>query len=172
MQRHLVVGAVTALLVVGCGERDDPPEEPPSYFSELAAVTAALDEANSSADADLHAALETTRERDVGDLFARVTAEAATRHEAAIAEMAALDPPSSVTDAHAVLLETSGELVAQDRSAAQEMAGMDAEALGAREVPAAYREAEAAADAACADLQRLADRAGADVDLCVGLYAP
>ena len=31
---------------------------------------------------------------------------------------------------------------------------------------------EAAVDAACADLQQLADAAGAEVDLCVGLFAP
>lgn len=135
-------------------------------------MTAPLDEANSSADADLHASLETTPARDVGDLFARVTEEAAVRHEAAIADMAALEPPTSVAGAHTALLETSAEMVAQDRVAAQEMAGLDADALGARQQSAAYLEAEAAVDAACADLQQLADRAGSVVELCVGRYAP
>jgi len=172
MLRHLVVGALAALLLVGCGDPDDPPAEPPSYYAELADVTAELDEANSSADADLHTTLETTREGDMGDVFARVTEEAAARHEGAIAEMAALEPPPSVEGAHAALLESSGDLVAQDRAAAQQMAGLGAGALGAREPSAVYLETEAAADAACADLQQLADRAGAAVDLCVGLYAP
>lgn len=43
MQRQLVVGAATVLLLVGCGDPDDPPDEPPSYYSGLAAVTTALD---------------------------------------------------------------------------------------------------------------------------------
>ena len=173
MQRHLVLGALTALLLVGCGDpEDEQPSAPPSYYAEVADVTAALDEANSAADAELHEALETARESEMGDLFARVTDEAAARHETALAEIEALEPPASAEDAHAALLETSREIVAQDRVAAGEMAGLDADALGARETPAAYLEAEAAADAACADLQQLAGQAGADVELCVGLYAP
>ncbi len=172
MQRHLVLGAVTTLLLVGCGDSEDEPSEPPSYYAEVAEVTAALDEANTAADADLHAELESAREGEMGDLFARVTDEAAARHETALAEIEALEPPASAEAAHAALLETSRELVAQDRVAAGEMAGLNADELGARETPAAYLEAEAAADAACVDLQELADQAGADVELCVGLYAP
>ena len=37
MRRHLILVALMTLLLVGCGDPDDPPSEPPDYFSEIGA---------------------------------------------------------------------------------------------------------------------------------------
>jgi hypothetical protein len=100
-----------------------------------------------------------------------VTQEGAARHEAMIDDLESLAPPEDIADAHADLVATSRAIAAQDRIVASELAGLTADELGARQPSADYLQAEADVDAACAALQELADEAGADVDLCVGLYA-
>ena len=164
---------VPLLLLSGCGGADPgaAPSEAPAYFTQVAELTAELDAENTAADAELHETLADTPDDAVGDLFAQVTEDGAARHEAMIDELELLTPPAEVADAHATLVATSRAIAAQDRIVAGELAGLTADELGERQTSAEYLQAEAEVDGACAALQELADEAGAEVDLCVGLYA-
>ena len=161
------------VLLAGCGSADPAaaPNDAPAYFTQVADLTAELDAENTAADAELHDTLAGTPDDAVGDLFAQVTEEGAARHEAMIDELELLTPPDEVADAHAALVTTSRAIAAQDRIVAGELAGLTADELGERETSTDYLKAEADVDGACATLQGLADDAGAEVDLCVGLYA-
>jgi hypothetical protein len=171
--KRLALALLTVLLLAGCAGAgpDAAPTQAPAYFTQVAELTDELDAQNTAADGQLHETLADTPDDEVGNVFSQVTEEGAARHEAMIDDLELLTPPDDVADAHADLVATSRAIAAQDRVVAAELAGLTADELGARQTSADYLQAESEVDAACAALQDLADEAGADVDICVGLYA-
>ncbi len=170
--KRVALALLVVPLLAGCASAvPDPAPEAPAYFTQVAELTAELDAQNTAADGELHETLADTPDDEVGNVFAEVTEDGAARHEAMIGDLELLTPPDDVADAHAELVATSRAIAAQDRIVAAELAGLTADELGARQPSADYLQAEAEVDAACATLQELADEAGADVDICVGLYA-
>ena len=179
MARRAVTLMVLALLVAGCsaGDGDDAPEAteptptPPAYYADVAAWTAAIDEENTAADNEMNDAIATTPPRGIGDLFAVVTRESADRLDDRLTDLDALEPPTEAAGAHEALLAASRALAEESRGYADLLEGVHGDDLGGVEAPASFTEAEFAVDTACEDLQTRADEAGADVDLCVGLFA-
>ena len=145
---------------------------PAPYYAEVAAFTASLDRENTALDEEMNDAIATTAPRAVGDLFARVTRESADRLDERLVDLDALDPPAEAADVHSALVAASATLAEESRTYAGALAGVHADDLGSVEAPDSFVAAEAAVDDACAQLQALADSAGAEVDLCVGLFAP
>ena len=183
----LLPAALTAVALLGsaCSEGGRPEQEragessapssastPPPYYAEVAAFTADLDAENTAVDEEMNDTIATTPPRAVGDLFARVTRESADRLDERLADLEALEPPADAAAVHDDLVAASAVLAEESRAYAGALAGVHADDLGSVGAPDSFVEAEAAVDAACADLQQLADAAGAEVDLCVGLFAP
>ena len=169
----LLVGALLAPALISCSGEETPDRSAvPAYFEGLESLTHQLDRDNTEADEELAAELEEAAPRDLGDIFARVTTEAAGRLEGVIAEMGSLTPPEEAVAAHDELVEATSAMVAEDRLTAESLAGLTASELESIDPRPAYRAAEQRVDAACAAVQSLADEAGADVSLCVGMFAP
>ncbi len=180
----LLPAALSAIVLLGSAcSGDGPPEQeraddpttsadPSPYYADVAAFTAALDAENTAIDDDMNDAIATTPPRDVGDLFARVTRESADRLDERLADLEALDPPPEASGVHDDLVASSAALAEESRAYAGALAGVHGDDLGSVEAPDSFVAAEAAVDEACAELQALADSAGAEVDLCVGLFAP
>jgi hypothetical protein len=156
--------------LAACGGTEEPP--PPPYYAELAALTQRLDAENTAADEALGAELEDARPAEVGDLFSRVTVEGADRLDAVLDEVAALEPPQEAEPAHDELLHASALMASEDRATAGHLVGLSQDELGDLAVRPDYLAAEERVDRACAAMQVLADDAGADVTLCVGMFAP
>jgi hypothetical protein len=182
MVRLAVTMTALALLLAGCspGDGEDAPEATqstqstpaaPAYFADVAAWTAAIDEENTAADNEMNDAIATTPPRAIGDRFALVTRESAARLDDRLTELEALEPPADAAGAHEALLTASRALAEESRGFAARLEGVHGDDLGGVEAPASFTEAEFAVDTACESLQTRADEAGADVDLCVGLFA-
>jgi len=185
----LLPAALTAVALLGSScsgdggpeqERADEPSAqssaqssaPAPYFADLAAFTASLDAENTGVDEEMNDAIATTPPREVGDLFARVTRASADRLDERLADLDALDPPEEAVDVHDDLVAASSALAEESRAYAAALAGVHGDDLDAVEAPESFVAAEEAVDVACAELQALADAAGAEVELCVGLFAP
>ena len=183
----LLPAALTAVALLGSAcsgdgrpeqERADEPSAasstptPPPYYAEVAAFTAALDAENTAVDEEMNDAIATTPPRAVGDLFARVTRESADRLDERLADLEALDPPADAAAVHDDLVAASATLAEESRAYAGALAGVHGDDLGSVEAPDSFVAAEEAVDDVCAELQALADAAGAEVALCVGLFAP
>lgn len=157
--------------LLGCGGTEEP-EAPSTYYADLAEITQRLDDENTAADGALHEELEGASPEEVGDLFSRVTMEGADRLEAVLDEVSSLSAPEEARAAHRELIEASVAMAAEDRVTAEAMAGLSSDELGGLAPRPAYVAAEERVDQACAELQDLADAGGADVELCVGMFAP
>lgn len=177
MLKGVCVTALIGPALMACSDSEDSGSAdrvatPPAYYRQLAAVTAAVDDADTAADEELNAAVATTDPTAVGDLFAGATEESADRLEAAVGELARLKPPSEAVEAHQELVDAARAELALSRELAASMAGLSSDELGARSPLPGQARVEARTDAACAVLQGLADAAGAGVRLCVGTFAP
>ncbi len=183
----LLPAALSAIVLLGSAcAGDGPPEQeraddssspsssqaPAPYYADVAAFTAALDAENTAVDDEMNDALATTPPRAVGDLFARVTRESADRLDERLADLEALEPPAEATGVHDDLVAASAALAEESRVYAGTLVGVHGDDLGSVETPDSFVTAEEAVDDACAELQAIADAAGAEVDLCVGLFAP
>jgi len=172
---RLCLAVLLAPALVACGdpEDDDSPKaaDPPAYYTDLAELTAAMDQENTAADQELNDSLPTTDQAEIGDLFSRATEESADRLEATLEEMAELTPPESADGAHEEFLAATRAELEVSRELAAQLAGLDQSALEALPPLAGQAAAEARTDVACAALQALADAAEADVRLCVGMFA-
>jgi hypothetical protein len=176
MLRRVCLTVLVGCALVACSD-DDGPSEPdkrsePVYYQDLAAITGGLDEKNTAADQALNEAVPTADPAEIGDLFSEATRESADRLEAALVEMAALEPPEVAAAAHEEFLTATTAELELSREFATILAGLDQEAVEALRPPPEQAEIEGRTDAACAALQALADDAGADVELCVGMFAP
>jgi len=174
MLRRLCLAALLAPALVACGDGYDDASDDAgaAYYSELAEITTTMDEANTAADQELNDALATTAPADVGTLFSEATLESAERLEAALDEIAALDPPEGAGAAHQELLDASRAELELSREFAATIAGLSQEALDNVQQLPEQVDIELRTDVACLTLQRLAKRADADVELCVGMFAP
>lgn len=165
--------AVLVAAVSGCsGEERPEPSVVPTYYTELESLTHRLDRDNTAADEALGAELEEAAPREVGDIFSKVTLEGADRLAGVVEEMAALTPPEDAAAAHTELVDATSAMVAEDRVTGAALAGLDQDQLASLDPRPAYLAAEERVDAACAAVQAIADDAGADVGLCVGMFAP
>ena len=131
-----------------------------------------MDADDSAADQELNDAVPTTDPAELGNLFSAATLASADRLEAAVTELDALAPPAEAVAAHDELVAATRAELEQSRLLAASLAGLDAAELEAHQPPAELAAAEARTDDACAAVQDLADGAGADVELCVGVFAP
>ncbi|HET9419877.1 MAG TPA: hypothetical protein VFO49_01985 [Nocardioides sp.] len=175
MLRRLCLVAVLAPALVACGGGDDEGSDDDAgaaYYAELSELTSAMDEANTAVDQELNDALPTTKPGQIGNLFSEATLESAERLEAALDEMAELEPPEDAETAHEELLAATRAELELSRDFAATIAGLDQEAVEALRPPPEQVDIEARTDVACLTLQRLAKRADADVELCVGMFAP
>jgi len=177
MLRRLCLTAVLASALVACGDGDDGSPEPkgesgPAYYQELGDLTGELDQENSAADQVLNDAVATTAPVEIGNLFSDATRESAARLEATLDEMAALEPPEDAQEAHDELLTATKAELDLPLEFADTLAGLDQEGVEALSPPPEQAEIEGRTDAACQALQGLAESAGADVELCVGMFAP
>ena len=166
--------AMVAPCLVACGEdggSSEGGEPPPAYYGQLAGITAEVDEANTAADQELNDAVPTTDPAELGNLFSDATLASADRLEVALAEMDALTPPDEAAPAHDELTAATRAELEHSRALAADLAGLDQAGLEAYQPPAELAAAEARTDAACGAVQELADAAGAEVELCVGLFA-
>ena len=152
----------------GSGDGDGPP---PAYYRQLADITAEVDAANTAADQELNDAVPTTDPAELGNLFSDATLASADRLEASLAEMVALTPPEAAAPAHDELTAATGAELEQSRALGTDLAGLDQAGLEAYQPPPELAAAEARTDAACGAVQELAEAAGAEVELCVGLFA-
>jgi len=143
-----------------------------AYYQELADLTGGLDEQNTAADEELNEAVPTADPAEIGNLFSEATLESADRLEAALDEMAALEPPEDAVEAHSDLLTATTAELELSRAFADTLAGLDQQEVEALSPPPEQPFIETSTDDACAALQALADSAGADVELCVGMFAP
>ncbi len=167
-----LAGAMLLLpALLACGGTEEP-GAPPTYYADLAELTQQLDDDNTAADGALHDELEGASPDEVGDLFSRVTIEGADRLDALLEEASSLSAPEEAREAHQELIDASTAMAAEDRVTADAMAGLSSDELGGLEPRPAYVAAEERVDQACSALQDLADEAGSDVDLCVGMFAP
>ena len=157
--------------LLACGGTEEP-DAPPTYYADLAELTQRLDDDNTEADGALHEELEGASPDEMGDLFSRVTIEGADRLDAMLDEVSSLSAPDEAREAYQELIDASVAMVAEDRVTAEAMAGLSSDELGGLEPRPAYVAAEERVDQACVALQDLADAAGADVELCVGMFAP
>ena len=116
-------------------------------------------------------AIASTPPRGIGDLFAMVTRESADRLDQCLADLDAMEPPEEAAGAHEALVGASRALAEESRGYAALLEGVHGDDLGDVEAPVSFTEAEFAVDTACEDLQTRAAEAGAEVDICVGLFA-
>ena len=177
MLRRLCLTAVLASAMVACGDGDDGSAEPkdesaPAYYQELGDLTGELDQENTAADQALNDAVATTPPAEIGNLFSDATRESAVRLETALDEMAALDPPEDAAAAHEELLTATRAELDLSLEFAENLSGLDQEGVEALSPPPEQAEIEGRTDAACQALQGLAEGAGAEVELCVGMFAP
>ncbi len=165
---------MVAPCLVACGDDGGSSggnEPPPAYYGALADITAEVDEGNTAADQELNVAAPTTDPAELGNLFSDATLASADRLEASLAEMVALTPPDEAASAHEELTAATRSELEQSRALAADLAGLDQAGLEAYQPPAELAAAEARTDAACRTVQELADAAGAEVELCVGMFA-
>lgn len=174
MLRRLGLIALLAPAFVACGDGDDPSEEDSgsAYYTRLAELTQDMDEDNSAADLELNNALPSTEPGQIGNLFSKATRESAERLEATLEEMAQLEPPEGAQAAHEELLDATRAELELSREFATTLAGLDQQAVEALRPPPEQADIEARTDVACVTLQRLAEDADTDAELCVGMFAP
>ncbi len=175
MLRRLCLAALLAPALVACSDGEDDAAEDdaaPAYYADLAELTNEMDEADTAADQALNDALPTTKPGQIGNLFSEATLESTERLEATLDEMAALDPPEDAGAAHEELLTATRAELELSREFATTLAGLDQQAVENLRPPPEQVDIEARTDVACLTLQRLAKRANADVELCVGMFAP
>jgi hypothetical protein len=176
--RLLCLSALLTATLVACGDDDDDgssgTDEPTgsAYYQDLADLTGRLDEENTAADQELNDAVPTADPAEIGNLFSAATLESADRLEAALDEMAALAPPEDAREAHSALLTATRAELELSRAFADTLAGLDQQEIEALSPPPEQPFIETSTDDACAALQTLADSAGADVEPCVGMFAP
>jgi hypothetical protein len=174
MLRNRWLVAMVAPCLVACGDDGGSgggDGKPSAYYGQLAGITAEVDEANTAADRELNDAAPTTDPAELGNLFSEATLASADRLEDSLAEMVALTPPDEAESAHEELTAATGAELEQSRSLAEDLAGLDQAGLEAYQPPPGLAVAEARTDAACAVVQDLADAAGAEVEVCVGMFA-
>jgi hypothetical protein len=173
--RRLCLAALLTPALVACSDGDDDGSEEDAgsaYYTQLAELTNGMDEANTAGDQELNDALPTTKPGQVGNLFSEATLESADRLEATLDEMAGLEPPEGAEAAHEELLAATRAELELSREFAATLAGLDQDAVENLRPPPEQVDIELRTDVACLTLQRLAKRAEADVELCVGMFAP
>lgn len=177
MLRRLCLAASLVSVLVACSDDGDDAsgtDEPTAstYYQDLADLTGGLDEENTAADEELNEAVPTADPAEIGNLFSEATRESAERLEVALDELAALEPPEDAAAAHSELLTATRAELELSREFADTLAGLDQQEVEALSPPPEQPFIEDRTDGACEALQALADSAGADVELCVGMFAP
>ncbi|HWM73219.1 MAG TPA: hypothetical protein VNQ53_05740 [Nocardioides sp.] len=175
MLRRLSLAVLLAPALVACSDGDDGASEEDAgsaYYVALAELTTEMDEANTAADQELNDALPTTKPGQVGNLFSEATLESADRLEETLDEMAELEPPEDAEAAHEELLTATRAELELSRDLGATLAGLDQQAVEALRPPPEQTDIELRTDVACLTLQRLANKAETDVELCVGMFAP
>ncbi len=176
MLRRLCLTVLVGCALVACSDDGNSPEpdnaREPGYYQDLAAITGELDEENTAADQELNDAVGTTGPGDIGNLFSEATRESAVRLETTLDEMVALEAPEDAVAAHDELLAATRAELHLSLEFADTLSGLDQEGVEALSPPPEQAEIEGRTDAACQALQDLAESAGADIELCVGMFAP